>query len=238
MILSSAVPYRRLPKTDAARLKALEALADNNEVYADKGRFIDRQLVGKAQELYALMSDALCQYQLSMRTQVRYSKRMFSIHHKAMLYLSHFIQVLFFAVERGEILQEALPEYGLTVDSRVVPYLKTADAVMEWAPRIIQGEKVRVKNGGKPILSPSIGEVTTHFDVFKGMYDAQKQYQARTQGALDDISKLRPEVDGLILNAWNIIEKQFEDQPPETKFDLCRQFGVVYYYRRHEKPIV
>ena len=27
------MPYRRLPKTDAARLKALKTLLDNNDIY-------------------------------------------------------------------------------------------------------------------------------------------------------------------------------------------------------------
>lgn len=229
------MPYRRLPKTDAARLKALEALADNNEVYAVSGHFIDRKLISEAQRLYASFSDASTQYQLSMRTQVRYSKRIASLHHNAMTYLSHFLQVMFFAVERGEIKEGELGAYGLDSKQRVVPYLKTADAVMEWAPKVIRGEKERVRKGGKPILSPSIGAVATHFDVFKGMYDAQKQYQTRTQKALEDISKMRPEVDNLILRIWDVIEDHYSEEPPERLYDLCRKFGVVYYYRRNEK---
>ncbi|MBP5387409.1 MAG: hypothetical protein J6Y97_08525 [Prevotella sp.] len=229
------MPYRRLPKTDAARLKALEALADNNEVYAVSGHFIDRKLISEAQRLYASFSDASTQYQLSMRTQVRYSKRIAALHHNAMTYLSHFLQVMFFAVERGEIKDGELCAYGLDSKQRVVPYLKTADAVMEWAPKIIRGEKERVRKGGKPILSPPIGAVATHFDVFKGMYDAQKQYQTRTQNALADITQMRPEVDRLILRIWDVIEEHYNEEPPEKRYDLCRKFGVVYYYRRNER---
>lgn len=229
------MPYRRLPKTDAARLKALEALADNNEVYALSGHFIDRKLIAEAQRLYANMSDASTEYKMSMRTQVRYSKRIAALQHNAMTYLSHFLQVLFLAVERGEIKESELLAYGLEAHQHTVPYLKTADAVMEWAPKVINGEKIRIKKGGKPILSPPIGAVVTHFDVFRGMYESQKQYQARTQRALTDMTELRPEVDQLILRIWDVIERHFCDQPPETRFDLCRKFGVVYYYRRNEK---
>lgn len=229
------MPYRRLPKTDAARIKALESLTDNNEVYTVNGRFIDRGLLAEAQKLYAQLNDAQMQYKLSMRTQVRYSRRMTGLHHHAMTYLSHFLQVLFLAVERGEIREEELTAYGLSGDSRVVPYLKTAEAVMQWAPKVIQAEKNRVRKGGKAILTPSIGQVMTHFDVFKGMYEAQRQYQTRTQNALAEVTALRPEADRIILALWNQIEKHFEKEPPETRFDLCRSFGVIYYYRRHEK---
>ena len=229
------MPYRRLPKTDAARLKALEALADNNEVYAVSGHFIDRKLIVEAQRLYAQLSDASAEYKMSMRTQVRYSKRITPLQHNAMTYLSHFLQVLFLAVERGEIQESELMGYGLEANQHTVPYLKTSDAVMEWAPKIINGEKERLKKGGKPILSPPIGAVTTHFDVFRGMYDSQKRYQTRTQKALADIAKMRPEVDDLILRLWDVIETHFGDEPLERRCELCRKFGIVYYYRRNEK---
>lgn len=231
------MPYRRLPKTDAARLKALEAIADNNLVYTIEGRFVDRETVARIQRLYAAFSDAISQYRLSMRTQVRYAKRIAPLQHNAMTYVSHFLQVLFLAVERGEVPADRLSLYGIAEEAKVVPYLKTSEAVMEWAPKVIQGEKSRVRDGGKPILSPPIGAVITHFDVFRAMFDAQRQYQTRTAKALSDINALRPEVDEAILHVWNLVETHFLNEPPETRFERCRQFGVVYYYRRHEKHI-
>ncbi|MBO4849759.1 MAG: hypothetical protein J5529_02530 [Prevotella sp.] len=231
------MPYRRLPKTDAARLKALEALTDNNDVYTVAGRFIDRNSLAKAQKLYALLSDACGQHATSMRTQVRYSKRMANLQHNAMTYISHFIQVLFLAVERGEVPEDCLKEYGIKPDEKLVPYLKTAEAIMQWGTRVIQAERKRVKEGGKPILSPSIGAVATHFDVFKEKYNAQRQYKNKTAGALADIDTLRPQVDEVILDLWNQIEKHFENEPPEKKYQLCKKYGVVYYYRRHEKHL-
>ncbi|MBO4659608.1 MAG: hypothetical protein J5637_08300 [Prevotella sp.] len=229
------MPYRRLPKTDAARLKALEAIADNNVVYTVEGRFIDREALAHAQRLYAQMSDALSQYRTCMRTQVSYSKRITPLQHHAMTYVSHFLQVLFLAIERGEIESKWLASYGIAEDAMVVPYLKTSEAVMEWAPKVIEGEKQRIRQGGKPILSPPIGAVITHYDVFKTMYEAQRQYQNRTASALADINALRPEADATILSIWNMVEKHYENEPPETRYNLCRRFGVVYYYRRHEE---
>lgn len=214
----------------------MEALTDNNEVYTVEGRFIDREMLAEAQRLYAAFSDTCEQYKSCMRTQVRYSKRMGALQHNAMTYVSHFLQVLFLAIDRGEVNENFLELYGLTKNCRVVPYLKTADAVMEWGPKVIEGEKARLKKGGKPVLTPPIGVVSTHFDVFKNMYAAQKQYQTRSAKALADISIMRPKIDRLILKLWNQIEKHFENEPPECKYDLCRKFGVVYYYRRHEKP--
>ena len=43
------MPYRRLPKTDSARLKALKTLLENNEIYTVRNRFIDWKLLNRAQ---------------------------------------------------------------------------------------------------------------------------------------------------------------------------------------------
>lgn len=79
--------------------------------------------------------------------------------------------------------------------------------------------------------------VSTHFDIYHEAYSAQRRLQQRTNRANQDISKLRPEIDELLLELWNAIEAHFADLPPEQRFDECRKFGVVYYYRRHEERI-
>ena len=231
------MPYRRLPKTDASRLQALRALTDSNASYTVEARFLDRSMIAEARQLCERLSQALEQYQLCMRTQVRYARRIAGLQHQAMMYLSHFLQVLFLAIERGEISRDILPMYGLEPGATAVPYLKTSEAVMEWAPKVIAGEKSRVKKGGKPVLTPPIGAVVTHFDVFKGMYDSQRQYQMRTKAALADISSLRTRIDEVILCLWNQIEQHYENEPPETRYTQCRRYGIVYYYRRHEPHI-
>lgn len=229
------MPYRRLPKTDSARLKALRVLTESNVAYTIEGRFLNPDDLASARRLCQELENASEQYNICMRTQVRYSKRIAKLQHNAMMYLSHFLQVLFLAMDREEIEKDNLSLYGLEEPN--VPYLKTADAIMKWAPMIIEGEKNRLKKKGKPILSPPIGAVVTHFDVFRNMYDSQRQYQVRTKTALEHITKLRGQIDEVILSLWNQIEQQYANEPPESRFAKCRQFGVIYYYRRHEDRI-
>ena len=229
------MPYRRLPKTDAARLKALRAVTESNVAYTVEGRFLNTEDLAQARQLCQELETASDQYSICMRTQVRYSKRIATLQHNVMMYLSHFLQVLFLAMERGEVEKNKLSLYGL--EEMVVPYLKTPDAIMKWAPKIIEGEKNRLKKKGKPILSPPIGAVVTHFDVFKSMYDSQRQYQVRTKSALEQITNLRGKIDEVILRLWNQIEQQYAKEPPERRFAKCRQFGVIYYYRRHEERV-
>lgn len=231
------MPYRRLPKTDAARLKALKTLLENNEIYTVRNKFIDWKLLNRAQPLHDRLLTAVEQYRISMSSQVRNAKKMDGLQKRALMYLSHFIQVLLMSVERGEIKRSQLVLYGFDEDTTTLPNLKNNVGLLEWGLKVIEGEKARQKKGGRPIYNPSIGMVSTHFDIYQEAYNSQKRLQQRTNKANQDISKLRPEIDELLLELWNAIENHFAELPPEQKFNECRKFGVVYYYRRHEENL-
>ena len=102
------MPYRRLPKTDAARLKALQTLLNNDDIYTVRNRFIDWKLLNKAQPLYDRLLTAVEQYKIDMSSQVRNAGKIDGLQRKAALYISHFLQVLFMTIERGEIKRKYL----------------------------------------------------------------------------------------------------------------------------------
>ena len=228
------MPYRRLPKTDAARLRALKTLLDNNDVYVVRNRFLDWKTLNRAQPAYDRLLTANEQYRVSSQAQIRHTDKLERLQRNATIYVSHFVQVLLMSVERGETKRQLLPVYGLDADTTTVPNIKTLERLLEWGEKIVAGEKERIKKGGRPIYNPSIGMVSTHLDIFREAFEQQRRLQQRTQKVVADLQAIRPEVDDILLELWNQIEKHFENEPPEVRFAECRKFGVVYYYRRHE----
>lgn len=64
----------------------------------------------------------------------------------------------------------------------------------------------------------------------------KKNLQALTARSLESLSAMRTTADELILDIWNQVEKKFEDvSPNEKRLDLCRDYGLIYYYRTGEK---
>lgn len=228
------MPYRRFPKTDAARLRALKTLLDNNEIYVVRNRFIDWQTLNRAQPAYDRLLTASEQYRMTLAAQTRNRHKMERSMQMAQMYVSHFIKVLLMSVERGEIKKQHLPLYGFTEESPGLPLLNTVNAIKEWGQKIIEGEKARLKEGGRPIYNPSIGMVSTHFDIFVTASTQQFELQERTKKANAEVARLRPEVDAILQDLWNQIEKHYENEPPEVRFRKCRELGIIYYYRRHE----
>lgn len=228
------MPYRRLPKTDAARLRALKTVLDSNDLYTVRNRFVDWQTINRARPAYDRLLTASEQYRLACSARVRGVGKINKLQRNASMYVSHFLQVLMMAVERGEIKRSALKLYGMDEGTSTLPNMKSIGGLLRWGRLAVEGEKARVKQGGRPIYNPTIGMVSTHIDIFNDCYQQQKRLKDNIGRALESLKRIRPEVDDVILELWNQIEAHFKDEPPETRFDMCRKFGVVYYYRKGE----
>ena len=98
------MPYRRLPNTDKSRLKALSTLLENNELYTVRDRFIDWKDINKAKTAYDKLLTLVNQYEIDKKAQSRGKGRIDKLQRNAVLYMSHFMQVLRMSIERGEIL--------------------------------------------------------------------------------------------------------------------------------------
>lgn len=228
------MPYRRFPKTDAARLKSLTTLVDNNDIYTVEKRFLDWKGLSEARRLRDQLLTANDQYKLDYERQARASKRLAPLQRNATLFLSHFIQVLLMSVERGEVKPQLLSLYGLPEDAKAVPNITSAENLFAWGEKAQQGERERQKKGGRPIYNPSIGMVATHLDIYREAYEKQRNLMRRTEADQQTIQKIRPEVDALLQDLWNQIEAHYASEPMEQRIEHCRKLGVIYYYRKNE----
>lgn len=218
-------------------MKALKTLLSNNDTYTVRDRFIDWKTINQAQPAYDKLLTAYEQYKMNLKAQTRCTSKIEKLQRNAYMFVSHFLQVLFLAVERGEIKRQLLGLYGLETDASSVPNLKTVDGLLDWGQKVIEGERKRLKQGGRPIYNPSIGMVSTHYDIYRDVIEKQRALVGKVNLSLEKLQQLRPQVDEILLDLWNQIEKHFENEPPETRFNHCREYGIVYYYRRHEPHI-
>lgn len=231
------MPYRRLPNTDQARIRALRAVAEKAETRSLYDLAVSLKSVMAARNFLAKFEAAQIYYTECFERQAKAGRKHQQHVKTARLYLSHFIQVLNLAVIRLEIRTSHKEYYGLDTDNNNVPDLSTEAALVEWGRKIIDGENKRTSQGGIPIYNPTIAKVRVHYDIFMESYEKQKNLQALTARSLDVLASMRAEADALILDIWNQVEQKFEQVSPNDKrLDLCREYGVIYYYRTGEKP--
>ena len=229
------MPYRRLPNTDQARIRALKAVVNKNNTF-NMGEFpVSFKTLAEARNFLEKFDTAHRYYKLCLENQVKSNKNYQSRLRMARLYISHFIQVLNLAVLRSEIKQEYKKYYGLTPDCYTVPDLTNETSICEWGDKIIKGEKERLRKGGSPIYNPTIAKVTVHYDIFKDAYESQKGLQSITNRSLEELSSMRSQADAIILDIWNQVEKKFENLSAGEKMKKCQEYGIIYYYRTSEK---
>jgi len=230
------MPYRRLPNTDKARIRSLETAINkmkNSEYYAP---VLSPELFVKAEKKLAQFDDAVGRYLKSLDKQVSYSKsESYQDRLKnAKMYVSHFLTVFNLCVKRGEIKASDREYYSIPVNSGEMPDMSTDIAVIRCCENAIRGEKARVEKGGIPIYNPTIAKVVVHYELFKELYDKQCGLRQLTDESLLVVSLMRPQIDAIILEVWNSIESYFSNLTGEKKLKACRDYGLIYYYRKGE----
>ncbi len=230
------MPYRRLPNTDQARIRAMEKLLEKVGMISVSEMAVSLNTISKIRGLLNRFRRLSEYYKDCFDNQSKASRKHQENTKLARLYISHFIQVLNLAALRMEIKPAQKNYYGLQPNVHNVPDLISETALMEWGVKIIVGEMKRTSEGGIPIYNPTIAKVKVRYDIFVESNERQKNLQRLTAESLEDVTLMRPQVDELILDAWNQIEDYYKDMPDvDKRLDLCREYGIVYYYRAGEK---
>lgn len=228
------MPYRRLPNTDSARLRAMKAALEKGENIHPFKLAYSQSLLVKLKYFYPLFENAVKEQRSAMKIQATNNKNYLKLTKKAQMYISHFIQVLNLAILREELPEKIRLMYGLKPNDKKVPSLTSEEEIITVGNSIIAGEESRTKQGGTPLLNPKIAMVKLHFERFVEAYHYQKVLKKNSIRAHEKVAKLRTESDKLILEIWNEIEKYFNKFDAETKRNLCKKYGLVYVYRKNE----
>lgn len=231
------MPYRRLPNTDQSRLRALRTAIQKEDKLGYNNHIVSFKAILDAKNFLTIFEKQQFQYQQALENQVNANKRYQQIIHNARLYISHFIQVFNLSVIRGDIKKEHKLFYQLDPDVHNVPDLSTESALLHWGKCIIDGENERIHNGGLPIYNPAIAKVKVHYEIFKEYKSTQKIHQNSTNRQWEELVALRAKGDQIILEIWNQVEAHFKDFEPYDRLQNCREYGIIYYYRKGEPEI-
>jgi hypothetical protein len=232
------MPYRRLPNTDTARIKAMRiALEKGKELPPHKLAFSSKTVV-RLQKFLPQFEHNIQLYRQSMVSQNKKSKDYNEILRKAKIYLTHFIRVMNMAIFRCDLPAGIRAYYGLAIDESTVPSLNTENELMSWGRRIIEGEEFRIRKGGSPITNPTIAVVKVRFENFIEAWNYHNTLVKKTFDYIEKNNNLRKEADDIILQLWNEIETTHSKLTEERKKILNEDYGLVYFYRKSEMKLI
>ncbi len=230
------MPYRRLPNTDNARIKAMKQAVNQSSLDGFGSSVLSFKIKNEVSTFLNTFEQYQILYKQSFANQVKSNKDYQKVLNNAKMYISHFIQVLNLSVVRGEIKREHKKYYHLELEENSVPDLSVESNILRCGKNIIEGEKNRLRfEGGAPIYNPAIAKVKVYYDQFCEHKTNQKFHKATTNRHREELVKLREKADKIILEIWNEVEEHFKGLPITERLNKCSQYGVKYYYRKNEK---
>jgi hypothetical protein len=228
------MPYRRLPNTDTARLRAMKKAIDiSKDVPPFRLAFSMKTLV-RLQGFLPVFENAMSHQRQTLANQAEKARSNQEAARKARLYLTHFLRVMNMAVSRGEFPPETRSFYGIATDDAGIPSLTTDNELVAWGKRIIDGEEYRIRRGNTPVANPTIAVVKVRYEKFLDTRNNYKTISRRAAECVNHTSELRREVDELITTLWNEIEASFSGLTEAEKRASAEKYGLVYVFRKNE----
>lgn len=228
------MPYRRLPNTDSARLRAFKrAVEMSKEIPPFRLAFSMKTLV-KIQAFLPMFENAISHQRQTLVNQTEKAKTNQEAARKARLYLTHFLRVMNMAITRGELPPETRSFYGMATDDSNIPSLTTENELVAWGKRIIDGEEYRIRKWSSPVTNPTIAVVKVRYEKFLETRNHYKTINRRASECVNRTSDMRREADELIASLWNEVEASFSSLPEEEKRTAAEKYGLTYVFRRNE----
>lgn len=226
------MPYRRLPNTDQARLRALKAACEATEKHSAGELLFGPKIALDVKSFTPIFEQEINRYNDLRTLQANIGKNVSEIGKTARMYLSHYIQVLNMCIMRGEIKKEAREAVGLEECGSSLPDLSNDQALLDWGKAIVAGEERR---SGNRIYNPSIAVVKVKMSQFEEQYNKHRDILQTIQKQHSKLDEIREKANHLILDLWNEIEASLAPIDSEEKRQKCTEYGIVYFYRPHEK---
>jgi hypothetical protein len=228
------MPYRRLPNTDSARIRALKKALDLGREIPPPSLAFSSKILVQLQRFLPLFEQNIHLQRQAQIAQAKKSKNYNDIVRKARIYLTHFIRVMNMAIYRSDLPVETRAFYGLATNDSTVPSLNTENELLSWGRRIIDGEELRMKKGGSPITNPTIAVVKVRFEQYIDALNYNTTLSKRSIDYAKKIAEMRLEADQIILNIWNEVEEHFAQLKETERRSKCEDYGVIYFYRKNE----
>ncbi|MFO7656892.1 MAG: hypothetical protein R6W78_07480 [Bacteroidales bacterium] len=228
------MPYRRLPNTDAARLRALKIAFEKGKELPPFKLAFSQATLQKIQSFLSAFEKAMQESRQAYAKQVEKSKEYAAVVKKARLYISHFIQVINMAIARGDLPASERKYYGLQDNGNKLPLFNTEADLIKWGEKLLHGDTIRSMEARAPITNPTIAVVKVRYEKFLEAYKFQKMLQKNFQRTQERLEELRLRANTIIVDIWDEVEASYKAEPDEKRREKASQYGIIYVFRKSE----
>jgi hypothetical protein len=237
------MPFRKLPVTDNAMLRAMLNLITAYDVYVTNEPDIAKRIQAFSAETYARLLELKPLFEkemversgaLSVQSEATQVKN--HAMRKLKKCVDHFFIVMNLAIDRQVLDPSIRAMYGLDLNQKSIPLIYSREDTSYWAQKIITAETRRIADGGLPVQFPSLAEVQAAYNDFDVKLNAHLIWKNNYDLQQEDVEHLRKGVKTVIREGWDEVEFYFRKNKLSSLRRKARLWGVEYGTRKGEKP--
>jgi|GEM_PF-4629580 len=149
--------------------------------------------------------------------------------------LTHFLTIFNMRVRRGESHSSERILFGMDSNDERIPEIKNEDDLTYLSITIIDGEKMRLEKGRRPMVEISVEDIKKAFNEFSELVSKKHSLSSKFEAEDYDLTKIRKEANKVIKNAWDEIDFFYRNESTSRKKSSGERFGVQYTYRKRKK---
>lgn len=212
--------------TDEERLKILQALSQLCAVTEVEESILTEEQMLKVGK-YSNIFDKLKAYQdFVEKEQQKQNKDFQDLFEKARVFVLHYYQSMFMAIERGELPTSTSNYYGLVFPFEI-PKICDGSELLEIADKLFEADSMRVGTGGKYFANPAIGAVKVWVEKFKDVWEQKTNKFNVKKGEVENIDNIRKDADKFISDIHNYFDKRFSEFKFEKQVQLFEELGML-----------
>jgi hypothetical protein len=159
------------------------------------------------------------------------------LQEKARLYITHYLQVMLMAVERGELPENTPEYYGIKSGSNRLPKLQSDKQLIDFGKSLFEMDAKRISEGGKYITNPGIAVVKVWFEKYLNAWENHQVQLKKYKNNKEFLEQMRFNANACIKTVWDEVETAYDHLRPALKRKAAAKYGVVYVESARERAV-
>ncbi len=226
------MPSRKLPQTDRMRYEAMKNALKASDNVPVEDCALSRAIYDELKGMFSRFEQIF----LSME-KLKNNKEYLPLQEKARLYITHYLQVMLMAVERGELPENTPEYYGIKSGSYRLPKLQSDKQLIEFGNALFENDAKRISEGGKYITNPGIAVVKVWFEKYLNAWENHQVQLKKYKNNKVFLEQMRSDADACIKSVWDEVENAYDHLRPALKRKAAAKYGVVYVESSREKAM-
>ena len=219
--------YRKKPRSNAARLHALQRAAYYVKHKAAGQLPLSSEMVSRIKQMHQTYHQRLRERNHAQERTVNRNRDRAAARDRMRGTVGAYTSIFRTWTNQGWVPETEYEYFGLRASSSLETP-RTQDELLPWVTLIIEGERNRLSDNCEAMTLPSVNMLEDDFEAYEEAIDAFNEANVKYRDVQKAFVEYISEVDAFIAELWSLLEHLYRELPKPARRSVLRHYGVVY----------